>query len=57
MVTMTYLLVQVLDGLVSTADIEVDGCSTEGEDAQGERAMGEQHNGYVVVYGKEEEET
>jgi hypothetical protein len=42
--TITYLLFQVLDGPISTADIEVDGGSTEGEDAQ-ERAMGEQHNG------------
>ena len=40
----THLLVQVLDGPISAADIEVDGRSTEGEDAH-ERAMGEQHNG------------
>lgn len=40
---MTCLLSQVLDGPVSTANIEVDGGSTEGEEAQ-ERATSKQHN-------------
>ena len=55
----TCLLSQVLDGPVSTANIEVDGGSTEGEEAQ-ERATSKQHNEcrclqYVVVCGKKEE--
>jgi hypothetical protein len=40
----TYLLSQVLDGLISTTNIEADGRGTEGEEAQ-ERAMSKQHNG------------
>jgi hypothetical protein len=54
----TYLLSQVLDGVISTANIEADGGSTQGEEAQ-ERAMSKQHNGcrylqYAVVCGKKE---
>lgn len=39
-----YPLLEILDGLISTADIQADGCSTECEEAQ-KRAVGEQHNG------------
>lgn len=39
-----YPLLEILDGLISTADIQADGCSTECEEAQ-KRAVGEQHDG------------